>query len=354
MRILLLGAGAMATHHAECFGAIDGVTLAAAVDPHEDRLAAFCSRFGIERRFTSLDDALHWGRFEAVANVTPDQSHHPTTMACLAADKHVFCEKPLATSYAHAQEMAETSETAGLVGMVNLIYRGVAPLQRARDMVLAGEIGEVKHVEASYLQSWLAQPAWGDWRTEDRWLWRLSTKHGSTGTLGDVGIHILDFACFGAALDVSDVHCRLATFCKAKSNRIGSYELDANDSFAMTVAFTNDALGVIHATRWASGHLNELKLRIYGDKGGLEIVSTGGARLIKDPAHSWLRASLAEDMTRGAWQDVPIDPAPLMYDRFVEAVRSGVNLEPSFRSAARLQRVLDASFNKEVEKRLDQ
>ena len=72
--------------------------------------------------------------------------------------------------------MADAAERAGLVNMVNLTYRNVAALQKAREMVLAGEIGQVRHVEASYLQSWLVSKAWGDWRTESKWLWRLSTR----------------------------------------------------------------------------------------------------------------------------------------------------------------------------------
>ena len=76
----------------------------------------------------------------------------------------------------------------------------MAQLQRAREIVTSGEIGAVKHVEASYLQSWLVSKAWGDWRTESQWLWRLSKKHGSNGTLGDIGIHILDYPSFSLSL----------------------------------------------------------------------------------------------------------------------------------------------------------
>ncbi len=173
--------------------------------------------------------------------------------------------------------------------MVNLLYRGVAPLEEARRLVLAGEIGEVKHVEASYLQSWLAQPAWGDWRTDDRWLWRLSTRHGSNGVLGDIGVHLFDFVCHGAALDVTDVHCRLKTFPKAENDRIGDYRLDANDSVTVNAGFDNGAIGVIHASRWASGHQNELRLRIYGDKGGLEVSCLRGGHLVADPRYTSLR-----------------------------------------------------------------
>ncbi|MGI9508569.1 MAG: Gfo/Idh/MocA family protein, partial [Geminicoccaceae bacterium] len=336
MRLIILGTGAMAVQHAEAFVEIDGVELVAAVDPHPERLASFCDRFGIEHKFAALSDAIDWNGFDAVANITPDSLHHETTMACIAVGKHVFCEKPLATNQRLAAEMTQAAYEAGVVGMVNLLYRGVAPLQTAREMVLGGEIGDVKHLEASYLQSWLAQPSWGDWRTDERWLWRLSTKHGSNGVLGDVGIHILDFACYGANLDITDVHCRLKTFPKAEDDRIGDYELDANDSFTINASFDNGAIGVIHSSRWASGHRNELALRIYGDKGGLEVKCWRGGHLVADPRYTSLRASKGEDLETGTWQDVPARPVPLNYLRFVEAVRQGETQEPSFATATRM------------------
>ena len=349
MRLLILGTGAMAVQHAEAFGNLDGVTLAAAVDPHLERLTSFSDRFGIERRFSALSEAIDWNGFDAVANATPDSAHHETTMACIAAGKHVLCEKPLATDQRLAAEMTAAAEKAGVVGMVNLLYRGAAPLQTARGMVLAGEIGEVKHVEASYLQSWLSQPSWGDWRTDERWLWRLSKKHGSNGVLGDIGIHILDFACYGADLGVTDVHCRLKTFQKAKDNRIGDYELDANDSFTINAGFDNGAIGVIHSSRWASGHRNDLALRIYGDKGGLEIKSWRGGHLVADPRYSSLRASKDEDLKSGTWRDIPARPVPQNYQRFLEAVRQGETQEPSFATATRLQQILDTSYRSHIE-----
>ena len=349
MRLLILGTGAMAVQHAEAFGAIDGVELVAAVDPHSERLAAFSDRFGIEQMFAALSEAMDWNGFDAVANATPDSVHYETTMACIAADKHVFCEKPLATDEKHAAEMTKAAEAAGVVNMVNLLYRGVPPLQAARAMVLAGEIGEVKHVEASYLQSWLTQPSWGDWRSDERWLWRLSTKHGSKGALGDVGIHIVDFACYGADLDISNVHCRLKTFPKAEDDRIGNYDLDANDSFTINASFENGAIGVIHSSRWASGHQNDLALRIYGDKGGLEVKCWRGGHLVADPRYSSLRVSIDQDLETGTWRDVACRSIPLNYRRFVEAVRQGENLEPSFATATRLQQILDASFQSHAE-----
>ncbi|UVK37895.1 Gfo/Idh/MocA family oxidoreductase [Mesorhizobium sp. AR10] len=333
MRLLILGTGWMAQEHARQFGKIQGVEIVAAVDVDKKRVDEFADGFNIPNRFTSLEDALKWGEFDAAANVTPDRIHHPTTMALIAAGKPVLCEKPLAENFEKAKEMADAAERAGIINMVNLTYRSVAALQKARAMVLAGEIGQVRHVEASYLQSWLVSKFWGDWRTDPKWLWRLSRGHGSNGVLGDVGIHILDFASYGAALNIDSVFCRLKAFDKAPGNRIGEYDLDANDSFTMALDFSNGAFGVVHATRWATGHHNELGLRIYGDKGGIEVVH--------NLEGSELKACIGENIETAKWQVLDPGSVPTNYQRFADAVRSGVQAEPSFHHAAELQKVLD-------------
>jgi predicted dehydrogenase len=343
VRLLILGTGGMANTHAMNFSLIDGVELVAAVDVDIARVEAFAVRHNIEHRFTSLDEAIAWGEFDAVTNVTPDKIHHPTTLKLIAAGKHVLCEKPLAEDYAKADEMARAAEASGLVTMVNLTYRNVAEIQTARKMVLAGDIGKVRHIEASYLQSWLVSKAWGDWASESQWLWRLSTKHGSNGVLGDVGIHILDFAGYGAGSDVEHVFARLKTFDKAPGNRIGEYDLDANDSFTMTAEFANGAMGVIHASRWAVGHLNELRLRMHGEKGAIEVIHT--------PDGSTLRACLGEDIEKGLWKDIDAGTVLTNYQRFIDAVRNGKTEEPGFRHAAELQKVLDLAILTEKERR---
>ncbi|GLS21901.1 oxidoreductase [Labrys miyagiensis] len=336
MRILILGTGGMAKQHAENFSAIDGVSVVGGVDVVPDRLAAFCAAHNIARQFASLEDALKWGEFDAVANVTPDRIHHPTTMQAIAAGKHVFCEKPLATDASLAMEMTEAMEKSGKVGMVNFTYRNSPALQKGRQMVLAGEIGAVRHIEASHLQSWLVGKAWGDWKTESKWLWRLSRKHGSNGALGDIGIHIVDFTSYGSGLDVAHVFARLKTFDKIEGNAIGEYDLDANDSFTMNVDFSNGAVGTIQATRTAAGQLDQLRLRVYGEKGSIE--------MIYDTGRSYLRACLGRDLDTANWRDIPYDPVDTNYKRFVAAVRAGKTLEPSFRRAADIQKVLDKAM----------
>jgi predicted dehydrogenase len=336
MRLLILGTGNMARAHAVAFAAQPDVEIVAAVEPNLDRRNAFADEFHIANRFASLDEAIAWGEFDAAANVTPDAVHHPTTMQLVAAGKHVFCEKPLATDYALAKEMADAADAAGVINMVNLSYRSSPALQRARELVVNGELGTIRHFEASYLQSWLVGKHWGDWRVEDRWLWRLSSAHGSKGVVGDVGIHILDFATYAAASDVTSLNSRIKTFHKAPGDRIGEYDLDANDSFVITAELGNGALGPIQATRWATGNANDLRLSLYGDRGALRVWTNGGA--------SSLSMCAAPDIDSQSWHEVECPPVPSNYQRFAAAVRSGVNGDPSFRRGAELQQVLDLCF----------
>lgn len=347
IRLIIIGTGSMAGQHARRFGAMEGVEVVAGVDVDASRVEAFCREHGIKRSFTSLEEALVWGEFDAVANVTPDSAHYATTLQVLAHRKHVFCEKPLATNHADAAEMTEAAGKAQVIAMVNLSYRNVPALQKGRELVRNGQIGDVRHVEASYLQSWLSSRYWGDWRSESRWLWRLSKSHGSNGVLGDIGIHILDFASYGAASEVEKMTCRLKAFHKAENDRIGEYVLDANDSFVMAVEFANGALGTIHASRWASGYSDDLRLRIFGSQGGLEV--NYGGRDEAGQRISQLRACIGPDLETQTWREVPLEPVESNYERFIRAIRQGETLEPSFGHAANLQRILDRAMASELE-----
>ena len=342
MKLLILGTGGMAAAHARAFGSMPGVEVTAACDVDADRSAAFAKAHNIPKSYGGLESALTAGGFDAVTNVTPDPIHHPTTLKCLAAGKHVLCEKPLAESHALAQEMTEAAGKAGLVNMVNLSYRNVPALQKARELIAEGQVGEIRHVEASYRQSWLVANNWGQWNADPKWLWRLSSKHGSRGVLGDVGIHILDFAMFATGLKPVSLQARLKTFDKAPGGRIGEYVLDANDSAIMSMEFGSGALGVIHTSRFMTGYANTLKLHVFGTKGGLELDHNTG----------WTRLRLCggEDVHNQAWTDIECHPVKNNFQKFAEAVASGKNGEPDFAHATELQGYLDACFEPEASK----
>ena len=346
IRLLIVGTGAMAHSHAKAFTAMGDVVIAASVDPDADARAAFNREFSIPNGFDCVAEAISWGEFDAATNVTPDAIHHRTTMPLIAAGKHVLCEKPLATCHADASEMAAAAQAAGVVNMVNLTYRNVPALMQAAQMVRDGQIGEIRHFEASYLQSWLTHDLWGDWRTEDAWLWRLSSAHGSMGVLGDVGVHILDFATFAAGSSVDRVSCRLKTFEKAEGGRIGGYSLDANDSMAMHLSLKNGAIGVIHASRFASGHINDLRLRLFGTEGGLDVRFEG--------SESTLSACKGGNLSQAKWEDLQASPITPNFRRFILAIKDGASVFPDFARGATLQRVLDMAMASDAASACDQ
>jgi predicted dehydrogenase len=233
--------------------------------------------------------------------------------------------------------MRDAAAAKGVVTQVNFSYRNSSGAQAAAAFVKAGGIGRVMHEEASYLQSWLAQDAWGDWRTHVPLTWRLSTRHGSAGTLGDVGCHIYDLATLVAG-DITALACELKTFDKGvPGNRIGPYVLDANDSFVATVDLAGGGIGTVHATRWATGQHNSLRVRVYGDAGAVMV------DLDRAYDRWWVVRGKAA-MRKAAWKEMRARPTPSQQERFVRAIREGKSDVCDFAQGARVQAYLDASL----------
>ena len=335
IRIGIIGTGGMARVHAEEFSKIANCEVVAACDLNASRLASFVEAHNIPYAFGSVEALLSSGQVDAVSIVTPDPFHKKLSIQALEAGMHVLCEKPLALNASDAKEMADAAKKAKCINMVNLSYRNAHSLQKARELIAMGRIGNIRHVEASYLQSWLVSPKWGDWKTEDTWLWRLSSAHGSKGVLGDVGVHILDFVRFPVG-DFASVNCTLTTFDKAENNQIGEYHLDANDSALITARMNNGAMASIQASRWATGHLNDLRLVIHGDKGAVKV------SLQLDQEWDRLEVCLDDDVIDCVWKELKCDHTPNIYQRFIQSILSGVQDQPDFEAGLQVQRVLDA------------
>lgn len=333
LKIAIIGTGGMANCHAEQFVTLPGVKLVAACDVDKARVSAFATKHKIPGVFTSLDELFAKGDFDAVSNVTPDRWHAPITLQALRHGRHVLCEKPLAVCHADAEKMADAAKEAGVINMVNFSYRNNSCIHKAHELVQAGALGRIVHIDAAYYQSWLNQDAWGDWRETPAWLWRLSTAHGSRGTLGDIGVHLLDFASYPVG-SIESVNCTLRTFPKAPGERVGEYVLDANDSVVITASFRNGALGSLRTTRLATGHHNSITLALYGEEGALRIdLDRSGQQL------EWCQV---KGRQAGPWITVECGITPSIYQRFVNSIQTGVNDQPDFAHGAEIQKALDA------------
>lgn len=326
----------MANTHALGYAGVRGCRVVAGVDVQPGRAEAFCERHGIPEAYRSVEELLARCNIDAASVVTTDGSHVPCALPLVRAGKHVLCEKPIAPTATEAKPLVAAAKKAGVINMINFSYRNNPALHRARRLVVEGRLGRIMHLEARYLQAWLASTIWGDWRTTPAWLWRLSSAHGSKGVLGDIGVHIVDLATYVAAEKVRTVQGRLKAFPKAKGNRIGAYRLDANDSALMHIELEGGGLGSIGVTRWATGQTNSLSLALYGDRGAL--------RLDLDRAGNEIEVCLGADTRTSRWKTIRCPATPDMYRRFINSIRTGMNDDASFRRGWEVQKVLDACF----------
>lgn len=336
IRIGIVGTGGMANAHAQHFQKIKGCKITAVCDVDMARAEAFGEKYSVKKRYTQFAEMLNGDAIDAVAIVTPDGSHAPLSLMAIAAGKHVLCEKPLATNYKDAAKMARAAAKAGVINMVNFSYRNSSAIQKAAAMVHSGQLGRVAHVHGAYLQSWLPSRVWGDWKTTPAWLWRLSTKHGSRGVLGDVGVHLLDFATFPVG-PVKTVEAKLKTFSAIKGKKQAGYDLDANDSALMTLEFADGALGSLHTSRWATGHANSVSLSVHAEFGAI--------RIDLDRSYTELEICEGDDIHTCTWKKMDCGKTPSIYERFIHSIRKGINDQPDFARGAAIQKVLDACFH---------
>ena len=333
IKLGIVGTGGISHWHAEEFSKIKGVEIVAACDINKKVLEEFINQYDIKNKFLSVDQMLSEVELDAVINTTPDSFHKDIALKVLNHNYHIFSEKPLAENYPDALEMYNATKDKNLINMVNFSYRNFAGFQGLSKIVRSGELGAVKHVDAIYYQSWLTCKYWGDWRTNDTWLWRLSTKHGSNGVLGDLGVHIFDFATYPVG-KIKRINCLLKTF-KDKGERIKQYVLDANDTFLSMVEFDNGATGMITSTRFATGYKNRLELQVFCDKGGVRV---------RIPDGDYFEITRDIDSEHIFWKKVNGENTPNNFERFIKSIETGIYDQPDFERGAEIQKILDCCF----------
>ena len=240
-------------------GQYDIVAAALSSNPERARQAALDLGIGTERAYASWQqmleaEAARPDRIDAVAVMTPNDSHHPICMLALDRGFHVICDKPLANDLAQAREIAARAKTTNAEFCVTYCYTGFPMVRQARDMIRAGELGEIRQVHLQYVQSYLAGhdlPA--GWRTEGR--------AGSSLVLMDIGTHAFHLGAFVTGLDVTRL-------CADVGSAIPGRPID--DYVSALLRYENGARGSLWVTNAAAGSEHGLSFRVHGDKGGLE------------------------------------------------------------------------------------
>jgi predicted dehydrogenase len=211
------------------------------------------------REMARVEGTLGEG-IDAVAIVTPNHLHAPVAHAFMDAGIHVICDKPLAVSLAEGEALAQHAREAGLVFALTHTYSGYPLVRHAREMVAAGEIGEVRIVQVEYAQDWLATPVERD-GTNRQAGWRTDPAlAGPAGCLGDIGTHAYQLAAFVSGLVPDALAAEVHTFVPGRR---------VDDHVQAMLRYAGGARGMLWASQVASGAENALRLRVYGTKGGL-------------------------------------------------------------------------------------
>lgn len=342
IRIAIIGTGGMAQDHAAKFQAIRGVKLTACCDIVEERAQAFSEKWKVPAVYTDYRELLAKEQLDGVAVVTPDNVHAPIAWAAVNKGLATLCEKPFTITLSEARRLRNLARKRGVPNMVNFSKRNFAALDGAAKCVARGALGELRHVEASYLQNWLTL---GCWENQSAWLWRMSSDY-SMGVLGDLGAHSLDMLQLLCGA-IGSVSCDLGWFDKGlKGNRVDEYKLDANDNFSAHVRLKNGATGVVHASRWATGHPNREYIQVSGTKGAIEV------DLGADTNHyRFYSTAAARPWRKVPHKEVACKTPPTMQQRFIKWIKSGVADPCDFANATAVQACLVACLQSAEEQR---
>ena len=355
LRIGLIGTGFIGRSHAIALSAVGTVfdeierpVLELVADVNETRAEAARRALGFRRgtgdwRMLITDPAV-----DIVDVCTPNHLHREMVLAALAAGKHVYCEKPLALVASEAAEMAAAADRAGVTHLVGFNFPCNPILQTVREMLAAGELGEVIGFRGRYLEDYLADPALP-------FSWRCERRLAGPGALADLGSHLINL---GHVLvgDLARLHATLHTVIRERIEPATKKprRVENEDVAYALVEFANGVPGSVEISRVAAGYKHGLAVRIFGTRGSLAYdqerfnelrvyrnEDSAGRRgfrtILAGPEHTDYR---------------PFCPAPghglgindlkvIETRNLLRAVATGERAQPDFHEGARVQYVMD-------------
>jgi predicted dehydrogenase len=243
--------------------------VAGALSSNPERAKASAPDYDIpaERAYTSIHElvekekALHADkRVDFVSVATPNHTHFEIAKAAVEAGFNVICDKPLTFDLAQAEQLAAAVDRSGVVFAVTHNYTGYPLVRQAREMIAAGELGEINAIRSFYIQGWLrtrlesSDQKQASWRTDPG-------KSGAAGCFGDIATHAYNLARYMTGLLPAEISCHLKTF---ETGR----QLD--DYGTAIIKFQNGALGTVTASQISHGRENDLFIEIDGTKGAIQ------------------------------------------------------------------------------------
>jgi predicted dehydrogenase len=255
----MLGYAFMGKAHSNAFKKIAYITWPPPLEPkligiagrNQDAVGEAARRYGYEYATADWRELVADDRIGLFDNGGPNILHGEATIAAAEAGKHVICEKPLGRDADESYEIWSKVAATGVKHLCGFNYRFVPAIRLAREMIEAGELGEIRHFRGRYLQDW------GDDPTLDTW--RFDPNAAGSGALGDLGTHVIDLARFLNG-EITTVSGLVKTFLPGRK---------VDDAIEAAVEFENGSVGTVESTRLALGRRNALQWEINGSKGSL-------------------------------------------------------------------------------------
>ena len=233
-------------------------------NPENAKLSAADLHIAADRAYTSFEEMLRVEKtradgIQAVVIVTPNHMHFPVAKACLEAGVDVICDKPVTRTLEEALELEQIVKKSGCFFALTHNYSAYPLVRYARELVTQGKLGKLRVVQVEYPQEWLTEAAADDnkqasWRTDP-------ARSGAAGCLGDIGTHAFQLAQFITQQKVNSVSADLTSFVDGRL---------VDDNVHALLRFDGGAKGMLWSSQVAPGCENGLRIRVFGDKAGIE------------------------------------------------------------------------------------
>jgi predicted dehydrogenase len=272
LRAGVIGTGFIGPVHIEALRRL-GVPIAALCDT-PDRVQAAAQRQGIPQAFGDYRELLRSPEVDVVHITAPNRFHCEMSLAALKAGKHVICEKPLAMNTRETARILKVARATKAVFAVNYNVRFYPAVLSLRKMVADGELGEIIHVNGSYMQDWLFKDTDYNWRL-------LPKEGGKLRAVADIGTHWMDTVSFILGAKIYSVFADLSIFHKNRRRPLGevltfskadtamkyaSYKVETEDFASVLLQFANGTRGNLGVSQVAAGRKNCIRIELYGSK----------------------------------------------------------------------------------------
>jgi len=219
-------------------------------------------RYGYERAYTDWRRLIDDPDVQVFDNCGPNNVHLEPNVAAAKAGKHIISEKPLGRNAAESKEMWDAAAKAGIKHQVAFNYRFVPAVRLVKQLIQDGKLGRIFHFRATYLQEWIADP-------DFPMVWRLDQAVAGSGTIGDLGSHIIDLARYLVG-EPKSLMARTETFIPERKNAEGKIEkVTVDDAFQAIIEYDTGAVGTLEASRFCPGRKNFNTFEINAEHGSI-------------------------------------------------------------------------------------